>query len=213
MVYDPARVTEPTGRAHWPLDASVDVVISVDAASKALNDLKVRGPFPAEGQSPRQRTPHSHTALVSQPHKPTMPKSTPTAHPATSSQTPKPVKPPSTPASTHEGVSTPIKSQPACSPPQVHRHPLGSQLHTDPEQAPPAPMQTGALSSSRACTHTRTRASDTGAYLDARVSPTKEAGNLSHRRCDAFSLAPRRLHTHSDPRLTDSAFSPVTRGK
>uniref|UniRef100_A0A8C2QR90 Protein-arginine deiminase n=1 Tax=Capra hircus TaxID=9925 RepID=A0A8C2QR90_CAPHI len=64
MVYDPARVTEPIGRAHWPLDASVDVVISVDAASKALNDLKVRGPFPAEGQSPRQRTPHSHTALV-----------------------------------------------------------------------------------------------------------------------------------------------------
>ncbi|KAI4574389.1 hypothetical protein MJT46_003668 [Ovis ammon polii x Ovis aries] len=42
MVYDPARVTEPTGRAHWPLDASVDVVISVDAASKALNDLKVK---------------------------------------------------------------------------------------------------------------------------------------------------------------------------
>uniref|UniRef100_A0A8C2NB57 Protein-arginine deiminase n=1 Tax=Capra hircus TaxID=9925 RepID=A0A8C2NB57_CAPHI len=42
MVYDPARVTEPIGRAHWPLDASVDVVISVDAASKALNDLKVK---------------------------------------------------------------------------------------------------------------------------------------------------------------------------
>lgn len=46
IAYDPARVTEPTGRAHWPLDASVDVVISVDAASKALNDLKVRGPSP-----------------------------------------------------------------------------------------------------------------------------------------------------------------------
>ncbi|CAI9165660.1 unnamed protein product [Rangifer tarandus platyrhynchus] len=42
MAYDPARVTEPMGRAHWPLDASVDVVISVDAASKALNDLKVK---------------------------------------------------------------------------------------------------------------------------------------------------------------------------
>ncbi|XP_043764878.1 protein-arginine deiminase type-1 isoform X1 [Cervus elaphus] len=42
IAYDPARVTEPTGRAHWPLDASVDVVISVDAASKALNDLKVK---------------------------------------------------------------------------------------------------------------------------------------------------------------------------
>uniref|UniRef100_A0A8C0A3H5 Protein-arginine deiminase n=1 Tax=Bos mutus grunniens TaxID=30521 RepID=A0A8C0A3H5_BOSMU len=42
MVYDPARVTEPTGRAYWPLDASVEVVISVDAASKALNDLKVK---------------------------------------------------------------------------------------------------------------------------------------------------------------------------
>uniref|UniRef100_A0A8C3VU00 Protein-arginine deiminase n=1 Tax=Catagonus wagneri TaxID=51154 RepID=A0A8C3VU00_9CETA len=42
MVYDPARVAEPTGRARWPLDAGVDVVISVDAASKALNDLKVK---------------------------------------------------------------------------------------------------------------------------------------------------------------------------
>lgn len=84
MVYDPARVTEPTGRAYWPLDASVEVVISVDAASKALNDLKVRGPFPAEGQSPRQSTPHSHTALVSQPHEATTPKSTPRTHPETS---------------------------------------------------------------------------------------------------------------------------------
>ncbi|XP_007459321.1 PREDICTED: protein-arginine deiminase type-1 [Lipotes vexillifer] len=41
-VYNTARVTEPTGKAYWPLDAGVDVIISVDAASKALNDLKVR---------------------------------------------------------------------------------------------------------------------------------------------------------------------------
>ena len=45
MVYDPARVTEPTGKSHWPLDASVDVTVSVDTASKDLNDLKVRGPY------------------------------------------------------------------------------------------------------------------------------------------------------------------------
>ncbi|XP_021118565.1 protein-arginine deiminase type-1 isoform X3 [Heterocephalus glaber] len=42
MAYDPRRVTEPTGKAHWPLDANVDVVISVDTASKDLNDLKVK---------------------------------------------------------------------------------------------------------------------------------------------------------------------------
>uniref|UniRef100_A0A8D1HH41 Protein-arginine deiminase n=1 Tax=Sus scrofa TaxID=9823 RepID=A0A8D1HH41_PIG len=42
MVYDPARVAEPTGKARWPLDARVDVIVSVDAASKALNDLKVK---------------------------------------------------------------------------------------------------------------------------------------------------------------------------
>ncbi|XP_037356064.1 protein-arginine deiminase type-1 [Talpa occidentalis] len=42
MVYDPARVTEPTGKALWPLSASVDVVVSVDTASKDLNDLKVK---------------------------------------------------------------------------------------------------------------------------------------------------------------------------
>ncbi|XP_057600376.1 protein-arginine deiminase type-1 [Hippopotamus amphibius kiboko] len=42
MVYDPAQVTEPTGKARWPLNAGVDVIISVDAASKALNDLKVK---------------------------------------------------------------------------------------------------------------------------------------------------------------------------
>lgn len=43
MVYDPARVTGPTGKSRWPLDVSVEVTISVDAASKDLNDLKVRG--------------------------------------------------------------------------------------------------------------------------------------------------------------------------
>ncbi|KAM9109586.1 protein-arginine deiminase type-1-like isoform 1-T1 [Megaptera novaeangliae] len=40
-VYNTAQVTEPIDKAHWPLDAGVDVIISVDAASKALNDLKV----------------------------------------------------------------------------------------------------------------------------------------------------------------------------
>ncbi|XP_054435593.1 protein-arginine deiminase type-1 [Pteronotus mesoamericanus] len=42
MVYDPARVTEPAGKSHWPLDADVDVTITVDTASKDLNDLKVK---------------------------------------------------------------------------------------------------------------------------------------------------------------------------
>lgn len=60
MVYDPARVMEPTGRAHWPLDASVDVVVSVDAASKALNDLKVRGSLPRRRSEP----PTTHAPLT-----------------------------------------------------------------------------------------------------------------------------------------------------
>ncbi|XP_031320039.2 protein-arginine deiminase type-1 [Camelus dromedarius] len=42
MVYDPARVTKPTGKTHWPLGAGVDVIVSVDTASKDLNDLKVK---------------------------------------------------------------------------------------------------------------------------------------------------------------------------
>uniref|UniRef100_A0ABI8ADZ1 Protein-arginine deiminase n=1 Tax=Felis catus TaxID=9685 RepID=A0ABI8ADZ1_FELCA len=42
VIYDPARVTVPTGKTHWPLDANVDVTVSVDAASKALHDLKVK---------------------------------------------------------------------------------------------------------------------------------------------------------------------------
>lgn len=62
MVYDPARVAEPTGKARWPLDARVDVIVSVDAASKALNDLKVRGHFPTE--EPLQSTP----AFTHHPH-------------------------------------------------------------------------------------------------------------------------------------------------
>ncbi|XP_022422082.1 protein-arginine deiminase type-1-like [Delphinapterus leucas] len=41
-VYNIARVTEPTGKAYWPLNAGVDVIISVDTASKALNDLEVQ---------------------------------------------------------------------------------------------------------------------------------------------------------------------------
>lgn len=57
MAYDPARVAEPMGRAHWPLDAGVDVVISVDAASKALNDLKVRGPSPQKVRAPDKAHP------------------------------------------------------------------------------------------------------------------------------------------------------------
>lgn len=46
MAYDPARVTEPTGKARWPLGANVDVIISVDTASRDLNDIKVRRPSP-----------------------------------------------------------------------------------------------------------------------------------------------------------------------
>ncbi|XP_051027269.1 protein-arginine deiminase type-1 [Acomys russatus] len=42
MVYDPVRVPEPAGRAHWPLDANVDVVAVADTASKNLNDIKVK---------------------------------------------------------------------------------------------------------------------------------------------------------------------------
>lgn len=43
MVYDPARVWVPTGKSRWPLDTNVEVTVSVDAASKDLHDLKVRG--------------------------------------------------------------------------------------------------------------------------------------------------------------------------
>lgn len=46
MAYDPARVTEPTGKACWPLSVDVDVIVSVDTASKDLNDIKVRRPSP-----------------------------------------------------------------------------------------------------------------------------------------------------------------------
>ncbi|XP_058409008.1 protein-arginine deiminase type-1 [Diceros bicornis minor] len=42
VAYDPEQVTVPTGQARWPLDASVDVIVSVDAASKDVNDLKVK---------------------------------------------------------------------------------------------------------------------------------------------------------------------------
>ena len=73
-VYNTAQVTEPIDKAHWPLDAGVDVIISVDAASKALNDLKVRGYFPTEGKSPPQSIPHSHIT-------PTQPNPTRLCHP------------------------------------------------------------------------------------------------------------------------------------
>ncbi|XP_055467238.1 protein-arginine deiminase type-1 [Psammomys obesus] len=42
MLYDPARVPEPAGRARWPLDADVDVVVVADTVSKDLNDLRVK---------------------------------------------------------------------------------------------------------------------------------------------------------------------------
>uniref|UniRef100_A0A8C5V5G8 Protein-arginine deiminase n=1 Tax=Microcebus murinus TaxID=30608 RepID=A0A8C5V5G8_MICMU len=42
VVYNPARVTEPTGKARWPLGAEVDVVVSMDTASKDLDDRKVK---------------------------------------------------------------------------------------------------------------------------------------------------------------------------
>lgn len=41
MVYDPSRVAEPAGWAHWPLDANVDVVVVADTVSKDLYDFKV----------------------------------------------------------------------------------------------------------------------------------------------------------------------------
>ncbi|XP_045715332.1 protein-arginine deiminase type-1 isoform X1 [Phyllostomus hastatus] len=50
MVYNPARVTEPTGQSHWPLDANVDVTVSVDTASKDLNDLKVKVSYFGQGE-------------------------------------------------------------------------------------------------------------------------------------------------------------------
>ncbi|XP_016074937.1 PREDICTED: protein-arginine deiminase type-1 [Miniopterus natalensis] len=42
IAHDPARVIEPTYKDHWPLDSNVDVTVSVDTASKALSDLKVK---------------------------------------------------------------------------------------------------------------------------------------------------------------------------
>ncbi|KAF6345268.1 peptidyl arginine deiminase 1 [Rhinolophus ferrumequinum] len=42
VVYDPARVAEPTGKARWPLGPKVEVIMSVDTASKDLSDLKVK---------------------------------------------------------------------------------------------------------------------------------------------------------------------------
>ncbi|XP_015340293.1 protein-arginine deiminase type-1 [Marmota marmota marmota] len=42
VAYDSTRVTEPAGKAPWPLDTSVEVIVSADKASKDLNDLKVK---------------------------------------------------------------------------------------------------------------------------------------------------------------------------
>ncbi|XP_075394494.1 protein-arginine deiminase type-1-like [Tenrec ecaudatus] len=42
VLYYPARVAEPTGKAHWPLDANIDVVVSVHTVSQKLYDHKVK---------------------------------------------------------------------------------------------------------------------------------------------------------------------------
>lgn len=93
MVYDPARVAEPTGRAHWPLDANVDVVVVADKASKDLNDLKVSitqaslylilcrlGNIPTETQASCTPTSHStqeQPGHPSDPHRSVTPSSCP----------------------------------------------------------------------------------------------------------------------------------------
>nr|XP_058160277.1 protein-arginine deiminase type-1 isoform X2 [Dasypus novemcinctus] len=51
VLYDPQRVTRPSGKTRWPLDASVDVVVSVDTASKDLDDLTVRVSYFGEHES------------------------------------------------------------------------------------------------------------------------------------------------------------------
>lgn len=66
MVYDPARVTVPPGKTRWPLDANVDVTISVDAASKDLHDLKVRDPR-LYSQGLRLPTPPKHNPILTSP--------------------------------------------------------------------------------------------------------------------------------------------------
>ncbi|XP_070260298.1 protein-arginine deiminase type-1 [Myotis yumanensis] len=42
ILFDPTRVAAPSDKAHWPLDTTVDLTVSVDTASKDLNDLKVK---------------------------------------------------------------------------------------------------------------------------------------------------------------------------
>lgn len=66
VIYDPARVTVPTGKTRWPLDANVDVTVSVDVASKALHDLKVSDP-PSPPRLHSQRL-HLPTPTQAQPH-------------------------------------------------------------------------------------------------------------------------------------------------
>ncbi|KAM4873380.1 protein-arginine deiminase type-1-like [Thomomys bottae] len=44
-VHGPSRVTKPAGKAHWPLDGDTDVVVSVDTASKGLDDFQVKVSF------------------------------------------------------------------------------------------------------------------------------------------------------------------------
>ncbi|XP_051844373.1 protein-arginine deiminase type-1-like isoform X2 [Antechinus flavipes] len=42
MEYDPKNVSEPPADERWPLDADVDVILSVEAASTNVDDVKVR---------------------------------------------------------------------------------------------------------------------------------------------------------------------------
>ncbi|XP_077007223.1 protein-arginine deiminase type-1 isoform X1 [Tamandua tetradactyla] len=51
VFYDPERAREPTGRFRWPLHAGADVVVSVDRASKDVNDLKVKVSYFGEPES------------------------------------------------------------------------------------------------------------------------------------------------------------------
>ncbi|PNI33432.1 PADI1 isoform 2 [Pan troglodytes] len=49
MVYNRTRVTEPIGKARWPLDTDADMVVSVGTASKELKDFKKTWRWGPEG--------------------------------------------------------------------------------------------------------------------------------------------------------------------
>ena len=77
VIYDPARVTVPTGKTRWPLDANVDVTVSVDAASKALHDLKVSDPpLPAPSPQSEAASPNPHPSSTPPTYHPLTPPST-----------------------------------------------------------------------------------------------------------------------------------------